>query len=111
MITWEHIYENNAAKLKGVCRRYVKSDEVAEDIMHDAFEIAMQKVESYSGKGSFDGWLYKITVNTALQHLRNNKNTVNKTDELIDYHFNKEKEEEAVSESKKSQIHQADFEV
>ncbi len=73
MRKWEHIYENNSSKLKGVCRRYVNSDEVAEDIIHDAFEIAIQKVDSYSGKGSFDGWLYQITVNTALQYLRKKK--------------------------------------
>lgn len=111
MRTWEHIYETNAAKLKGVCRRYVKSDDIAEDIMHDAFEIAMQKAGSYSGKGSFDGWLYKITVNTALQYLRNNKKTINKTDDLLDYHLNKEREEVNITESKKSRVHQAKFEV
>ncbi|MCT4581865.1 MAG: RNA polymerase sigma factor [Flavobacteriales bacterium] len=110
MRTWENIYAANSSKLKGVCRRYVKSDEIAEDIMHDAFEIAMKKADSFSGKGSFDGWLYQITVNTALQYLRKNKNIINKNDNILEYHQEKEETIEAPT-NKKHYIHQADFDV
>jgi len=63
---WEKAYKENASLMSGVCRRYVQNKEVAEDLMQDAFVSAMSKAESYSGLGSFNGWLRKITVNTAL---------------------------------------------
>jgi len=110
METWEHIYNQNSAKLLGVCRRYVQSNEVAEDVMHDAFETAMQKIDTYSGKGSFEGWLYQITVNTALQYIRKNKKVVNKSDEVLDYHM-KSEEENTLPKNKKTIVHQAEFEV
>ncbi len=110
MKTWEHLYNDNSERLRGVCRRYVASDDIAEDIMHDAFETAIKKIDSYSGKGSIDGWLYQITVNTALQYLRKNKKTVNKTDDVLDY-YAKSKEEETLPQNSKQAVYQAEFEV
>lgn len=110
MKTWEHIYKDNSERLLGVCRRYVASDDIAEDIMHDAFETAIKKIDSYSGKGSLNGWLYQITVNTALQYLRKNKSTINKTDDVLDFHA-KTNEEESLTFSSKQTVYQAEFDV
>ncbi|MBN1117822.1 MAG: sigma-70 family RNA polymerase sigma factor [Bacteroidales bacterium] len=71
---WEKIYLENAPKLIGVCRRYVLNPELAEDLVHDAFLKAINKQSTYRGKGSFEGWLRQIVVNTALMYLRNEKN-------------------------------------
>lgn len=72
-IFWEKAYSENAAKLLGVCRRYVANNQLAEDLMHDAFVQAMNKYNTYKGKGSFEGWLRKIAVNTALMYIRAQK--------------------------------------
>lgn len=73
MENWDVIYKNNASKLLGVCRRYVKDEQLAEDLMHNAFITAMNKISTYSGKGIFEGWLRKIVVNTVLLYLRDSK--------------------------------------
>ena len=41
--------------------------------MQDAFLIIFNKIEQYKGKGSFEGWLKRVTINTVLQKYRNQK--------------------------------------
>ena len=72
-IFWEELYRTQAPILLGVCRRYVPDVQQAEDLMHDAFLTAIRKQESFSNMGAIEGWLRRITVNTALLHLRNEK--------------------------------------
>lgn len=67
---WTKAYNRNIDKLTGVCYRYVADRQLAEDLAHDAFMAAMEKSNSFRGTGQFDAWLRRITVNTALQHLR-----------------------------------------
>ena len=71
---WDNAYRNNAPALLGVLRRYVREVGIAQDLLHEVFITAINKYGSYSGKGSFEGWLHRITVNTALMYLRNEKN-------------------------------------
>jgi RNA polymerase sigma factor (sigma-70 family) len=70
---WQEMYATLAPKMLGVCRRYVNDIALAEDLMHDAFIKAIEKSETYKGSGSFAAWLHRVTVNTALMHLRENK--------------------------------------
>lgn len=72
-ITWETIYRTQAPVLLGVCRRYISDPQTAEDIMHDAFLTAIHKQHTFTQKGPLIAWIRKITVNTALQHLRKEK--------------------------------------
>jgi len=71
---WDVAYRDNAPTLLGVLRRYVRDVNIAQDLLHEVFITAIDKYDSYTGKGSFEGWLYKITVNTALMYLRNERN-------------------------------------
>ena len=48
MENWDVIYRNNAPKLLGVCRRYIKDVQLAEDLLHNAFITAMNKISTYS---------------------------------------------------------------
>lgn len=57
----------------GICYRYVVVKQIAEDLAHDAFLIAMEKYSGFKGIGSFNAWLRRITVNVALQYLRDKK--------------------------------------
>ncbi len=72
---WIDTYNRNIKKLIGICLRYVSDRNIAEDLAHDSFLIAMKKSGTFNGKGHFDAWLRKITVNTALQYLREMKKT------------------------------------
>ncbi|MEM8525151.1 MAG: RNA polymerase sigma factor [Bacteroidota bacterium] len=66
------IYDRFAPKMFGVCRRYVKSLEDAEDILVEGFYKVLTKIEQYGGNGSFEGWIRRIMVNESLMFLRKN---------------------------------------
>ncbi|MES2592680.1 MAG: RNA polymerase sigma factor [Bacteroidota bacterium] len=109
MEEWDTIYKNNASKLLGVCRRYVKDHELAEDLMHNAFITAINKSETYSGKGLFEGWLRKITINTVLLYLRKNKNTLISERDSIENYSEMAQEDKDVTETQRHVIEEANF--
>lgn len=106
-INWTTTYQKNAPKLLGVCRRYVKDLDTAQDILQEAFIVAMQKQDSYKGLGSIEGWLKKIVVNMSLNYLK----TEMKKSSLTDYLANPETHEEIsyMSNNSKIKIYSADF--
>lgn len=59
--------------LFAICLRYSPNYAEAEDNLQDAFLTIFKKVEQYNGKGSFEGWIKRITVNTVLQKYRKNR--------------------------------------
>jgi RNA polymerase sigma-70 factor (ECF subfamily) len=66
------IYELHAPAMMSVCQRYVCNRETARDLLHDGFVKLFTKIHTYSGAGSFNGWMRRIFVTTALEHLRRN---------------------------------------
>lgn len=53
-----------------MCLKYSKNKQDAEDVLQDSFITAFKKIQQYKNKGSFEGWLKRITINTALQKYR-----------------------------------------
>ncbi len=68
----KEIYELYASTMMSVCVRYLTDFETARDILHDGFIKVFTKIETYSGTGSFEGWMRRIFVTTALEYLRRN---------------------------------------
>ena len=66
----EEIYQALAPRMMAVCLRYMGNREDAEDVLQEGFITLFNKLDSYQGIGSFEGWVRKIIVNTALMHLR-----------------------------------------
>jgi RNA polymerase sigma-70 factor (ECF subfamily) len=58
--------------LLGICMRYGKSKAEAEDILQIGMLRIFKNIESYSGKGSFEGWMKRIMVNVAIDNFRKN---------------------------------------
>ena len=54
-------------RLFGFIKQRVKSNEDAEDILQDAFIKVFNKMDQFKFEGSFEGWIRKIVVNTALK--------------------------------------------
>jgi RNA polymerase sigma factor (sigma-70 family) len=67
------LFERYHASLMGICMRYAKNKSEAEDILLMGFTRIFQKIESYSSKGSFEGWLRRIVINVAIDNFRKNK--------------------------------------
>lgn len=68
------LYDKHAPVMMGVCRRYTKTEEDAEDILVEAFFKVLTNIKSYRGSGSFEGWIRRIVVNEALMFLRRRHN-------------------------------------
>lgn len=66
------LFEKFAPKMLGVCLRYASNSEQAEDVLQEGFIKVFTKLEAYSGKGSFEGWIRRIMVNTSLDQIRKN---------------------------------------
>ncbi|MBT8326064.1 MAG: RNA polymerase sigma factor [Bacteroidia bacterium] len=64
------LYKLYSVKLFSLCLKYSNNYAEAEDVLHDAFITIFNKIDQYKGKGSFEGWLKRITINTALQRYR-----------------------------------------
>ncbi len=82
----EMLYTKFGPKLMGVCFRYAVNKQEAEDLLQDGFVKIFEKLDKYSGIGSFEGWMRRIVVNTALDNIRKNKKFQLNTDlESEDY--------------------------
>lgn len=64
------IYKLYANKLFSICLKYSRNYAEAEDNLQDAYVTIFNKIDQFKGKGSFEGWLKRITINTALQRYR-----------------------------------------
>ena len=64
------LYKQYASKLFSLCLKYSKNYAEAEDNLHDAFITVFNKIGQYNNKGSFEGWLKRIAINTSLQGYR-----------------------------------------
>jgi len=67
------LYKLFSSKLFSTCLKYSRNYVEAEDNLQDAFLTIFDKIEQYKNKGSFEGWLKRITVNTVLQRYRKEK--------------------------------------
>ncbi|MFH4963752.1 sigma-70 family RNA polymerase sigma factor [Gaetbulibacter sp. M235] len=67
------LYKLFSSKLFSICLKYSRNYAEAEDNLQDAFLTIFKKIGQYKHKGSFEGWLKRVTVNTVLQRYRNEK--------------------------------------
>ncbi len=61
------LYERFAGKMYAVCLRYARTREDAADILQEGFIKVFSKLEQFQFNGSFEGWIRKVMVNTALR--------------------------------------------
>lgn len=57
-------------KMMAVCMRYTRNREEAQDILHDGFIKVFSKLKSFENKGSLEGWVRRLIVNNAIDHVR-----------------------------------------
>jgi RNA polymerase sigma-70 factor (ECF subfamily) len=69
----KQLYQIYSRKMMGVCLRYTSNYDEANDVLQDGFIKLFEKLGTYSGTGSFEGWMRRIFVNTALDAYRKNK--------------------------------------
>ncbi len=66
----EEMYRRFSPRMYAVCLRYAGNAEEAEDILQEGFIKVFKKLDSFRREGSFEGWVRRIFVNTAIEHFR-----------------------------------------
>mgnify|MGYP000513018054 CR=1 FL=1 len=64
------LYQQYSGVLFSICLRYSPNYTEAEDNLQDAFITIFEKIGQFKDKGSFEGWMKRVTVNTVLQKYR-----------------------------------------
>ena len=67
---YRELFEAYAPKMLPLCIRYMKNRDDAEDVLQDGFITLFNQLGNFEGRGSFEGWVRRIFVTTALMHLR-----------------------------------------
>ena len=67
------LYDKYAPKMLGVCRRYVRDVQFAEDVMVQGFVKVFKNLDGFRDEGSFEGWIRRIMVRESISHLRKNQ--------------------------------------
>jgi RNA polymerase sigma-70 factor (ECF subfamily) len=57
----------------GVCSRYIADGDSVQDVVQEGFLKAFTNIDGYTSKGSFEGWLRRVMVNTAIDAVRKRK--------------------------------------
>ncbi len=80
----EMLYHRFSSKMYAVCLRYCKDADAAQDLLQDGFVKIFRNLDKFRGEGSFEGWIRRIFVNTAIEHFRKSvKNyTVSDTEDV-----------------------------
>jgi len=68
----EKMYKLFYPKMMALVRRYIDREMQAEEVLNNGFLRAFQKIEQYTFKGSFEGWLRKIVFHAVSDHVKQN---------------------------------------
>ena len=77
------LYYKLAPKLMGICMRYAKSKDLAEDFLQEAFIRIFTHISKFENKGSFEGWAKRVTVNSILKSF-SKRNVMDKSSDIDD---------------------------
>ncbi len=66
----DKLYKLFSSRMFGVCLQYSNDYDDAKDILQEGFIKVFTKLEQFDERGSFEGWVRRIMVNTALEKYR-----------------------------------------
>ncbi len=66
------LYDKYASKLLAICARYTPDISSAEDILQEVFLKIFSSIHEFAASGSFEGWLKRIAINTAINNYHKN---------------------------------------
>lgn len=67
------LFRRYRSMLLGICLRYSRDKSEAEDVLLEGFMQIYSKIGSFSYEGSFEGWMKKVMVHTAIDYFRKNR--------------------------------------
>jgi RNA polymerase sigma factor (sigma-70 family) len=76
----EALYNRFSPRMLGVCYRFAKNREDAEDMLQEGFVKIFTQMHQYRGDGSLEGWIRRIVVHTCINILKKNKKFTDSVD-------------------------------
>ncbi len=64
------VYEQFSPKMRALCYRYTREQQDVEDIVHDSFLWIFTNIKKYKGSGSFEGWMRRVFIGTAIKLIK-----------------------------------------
>ena len=93
----EELYRQYSGKFFLLCLKYSSDRQQAQDTLQDGFLKIFENLDQFSGKGSFEGWMTRIMINTAMKKYRSRTVYLSVDEDLIeDTEDNFEVDEEQV---------------
>ena len=80
----KEIYQLFAGKLFAICLKYSRNKQEAQDNFQDGFVTIFKKIGQFNFKGSFEGWLKRVMINTTLVKYREKRVLNIVTEEIPD---------------------------
>lgn len=81
----EELFKLYYGKMLGVCMRYSRDRDTAEEILQEGFIKIFDKLSAFDYKGSFEGWMRRIMANTAIDSIRRSKKNPTLSDNDEDF--------------------------
>jgi len=75
------LYQKYSPGMLGVCLRYSNNLAEAEDILQEGFIKVFKNIKNFRKEGSFEGWIRRIIINSAITYISKNKITFKEIDE------------------------------
>jgi RNA polymerase sigma factor (sigma-70 family) len=69
----EALYNRFSPRMLGVCYRFAKNREDAEDMLQEGFIKVFTQMHQYRNEGALEGWIRRIVVHTCINNLKKNK--------------------------------------
>lgn len=76
----EALYNRFSPRMLGVCYRFARSREDAEDMMQEGFIKIFTQIHQFRGQGALEGWIRRIIVHTCINILKKNKKFTDSVD-------------------------------
>jgi RNA polymerase sigma-70 factor, ECF subfamily len=89
-VAFEYLYKAYCKRVYSVCLRMIRNPAEAEDLTQQTFLQLFRKIETFRGESNFSTWLYRVTVNVVLLHMRHRKPAAAVVEDLEHYTANEE---------------------
>ncbi len=81
---YETLVRDHIGRMLAVARRYLRSDEDAQDVVQEAFLAVFRGIDGFAGHARLSTWMHRIVVNAALMRIRKRSYTAEKPiDDLL----------------------------
>jgi RNA polymerase sigma-70 factor (ECF subfamily) len=70
---FDELYKTYSGTMYSICLRYTKNQAEAEDLLQDCFIKILLKISDFKFEGSFEGWIRRLTITTAINYITGKK--------------------------------------